>query len=326
MVEGRTQLETGLLYDHREAPGATDMVDRESLEYGLRVAYGDASAHPDGCVIHDPPCEPGWVDLETLIQSMWDADADEIESRADFLNQITQASDAWVSSVDWSAREYSVQEPKPTPPIRPGEAVTLGFDGSRGRAKGKPDATALIGVRVHDGHVFQLGIWEADDNRKEWATWQPKIPEIEAAIADAFKRYKVVAFYADPGRDWRSHINKWEAKYARNVPIKASRDHPFEWWMTGGRATMVEKAIEDMESAIVNGDMTHDGSYGLTRHVLNAKRRMSNRKLALGKDHPSSPRKIDAAVAMVLAWEARSKAVAQGYGRPRVANIPRRIR
>ena len=326
MVEGRSQVVDGLLYDHREAPGNTSMVERESLEYGLRVAYGDSSGHPDGCVIHEPPCEPGWMDLETLIQSMWDADADEIESRADFLNQITQASDAWISSVDWAAREYSVQEPKPTPPIRPGEAVTLGFDGSRGRAKGKPDATALIGTRVHDGHVFQIGIWEAGENRHEWADWQPSIPEIEAAIADSFKRYKVIAFYADPGRDWRSHINKWEAKYASKVPIKASRDHPFEWWMTGGRATMVEKAIEDMESAIMLGDMTHDGSYGLTRHVLHAKRRMSHRKLALAKDSPSSPRKIDAAVAMVLAWEARSKAVAQGYGRPKVSSVPKRIR
>lgn len=325
MVEGRAQIESGLLYDHREAPGATDITDRRSLELGLRYAYGCASAHPDGCILHDPPCEPGWVDLETLIQTIWDPDADEMDSRADFLNQITQASDAWIGHVDWSAREYSVQNP-PTRPVQRGDAITLGFDGSRGRAKGKPDATALIGVRVKDGHVFQLGIWEANDNKDDWKGWEPPIPEIEALLTDTFKRYKVVAFFADPGRDWRSHINSWEARWGQRVPIKASRNHPFEWWMTGGRAKMVEKAVEGTESAIVLGDMTHDGAYGLTRHVLNAKRRTSHGRLGLGKDGPSSPRKIDAAVAMVLAWEARQEAVSRGYGVARVASIPRRIR
>ena len=63
-------------------------------------------------------------------------------------------------------------------------AVVLGFDGSRGRAKGKPDATALIGCRVADGHLFELGIWEADDqDKKSWETWAPPIPEVEATLA-----------------------------------------------------------------------------------------------------------------------------------------------
>ena len=53
-----------------------------------------------------------------------------------------------------------------------------------------------------------------------WATWEPNIVEIEAAIGTAFNRYKVVAFYADPGKDWRSHINAWEAKWGAKVQIK----------------------------------------------------------------------------------------------------------
>lgn len=324
-VEGRSKNEKGLLYDHREAPGATDIMERDSLEYGLRVAYGDASAHSDGCVVHDPPCSPGWVDLETLIQSVWDEDADEMESRSDFLNQITQASDAWIGQTDWAARDASAQDDPPAP-LRPGDAVVLGFDGSRGRAKGKPDATALIGCRVSDGHVFRLGVWEASEDRKEWDRWAPPIPEIESLLKDTFTRYKVVAFYADPGKDWRSHINKWEAKWGQKVAIKVSRDHPFEWWMGGGSAKRNETAIEEAESAILLGDMTHDGSHDLTRHVLNAKRRMSHRYLAIGKETENSPRKVDAAVAMVLAWAARQRALAQGYGRRRVPQRPRRIR
>lgn len=324
-VEGRAKNEKGLLYDHREAPGATEIMERESLLHGLRVAYGDASAHPDGCLIHDPPCEPGWVDLEILIQSIWDEDADEMESRSDFLNQITQASDAWVGQTDWAAREASIQE-DPVAPLKPGDAIVMGFDGSRGRAKGKPDATALIGCRINDGHVFKLGIWEAPDDKKTWDTWEPPIPEIEALLKETFSKYKVGAFYADPGKDWRSHINKWEAKWGPQTEVKVSRNHPFEWWMGGGSARRNETAIEEAEKAIFNGDMTHDGSYDLTRHVLNAKRRMSHGRLAIGKDGENSPRKVDAAVSMILAWAARQEALAKGLGRRRVPQRPRRIR
>ncbi|MGV7904373.1 terminase, partial [Mycobacterium kansasii] len=69
--EGRSK-DDGLLYDPREAPGDTDMSDRESLIAGLRVAYGDSSGHSGGCVIHEEPCDPGHVDLERLVATIWD--------------------------------------------------------------------------------------------------------------------------------------------------------------------------------------------------------------------------------------------------------------
>lgn len=318
MREGRSKQEDGLLYDHREAPGDTDLMDRESLTYGLRVAYGDSSDHPDGCVIHDPPCPPGWSPIESQIAHIWDEDANEQESRGDFLNQITHASDAWLSQPEWAARKSPVE-------VKPGDAVTLGFDGSRGRAKGKPDATVLIGCRVSDGHLFRVGVWEASEDRSTWPEWSPPLPEIEAAVQDCFTRYRVVAFYADPAH-FASYVNAWEAKFGGRVPVKVKRDHPFEWWMTGGRSVSIEKAIELMEGAVRNGDLTHDGSYDLTRHVLNARRRLSHGRLALAKDSASSPRKIDAAVAAVLAWQARLDAVAAGHGAAHVPSVPRRIR
>lgn len=329
-LEGRSKNEKGLLYDHREAPATTEILNRESLLAGLRYAYGDSMNHPDGCVIHDPPCKPGWVDPEIIISSIWDEDADENESRADFLNIITEASDSWVGQSDWSARAASFlnqnTDEEHIPPITRGDTITLGFDGSRGRAKGKPDATALIGCRVSDGYVFRLGVWEATEDKTTWADWEPPIPEIEALLEETFRDYEVVAFYADPGKDWRSHINTWEAKYGQQVPVKASRNHPFEWWMSGGQAKRAELAIEETEAAILNGDMSHDGSYDLTRHVLQTKRRLSHGRLVLSKDAQSSPRKIDAAVAMVLAWAARREAVAAGYGERYVPNIPLRLR
>lgn len=321
MVAGATKLDTGLFFDHREAPPDTDMGDAESLMHGLAVAYGD-SADVARCVIHDPPCKrPGWVDLGHIAASIWDPDADPQLSRSDWLNQITHASNAWLSQPEWAG----CAEPRKVVADR--DVVVLGFDGSRGRAKGKPDATALIGCRLTDGHLFQVGVWEAGDNPDEWARWEPDLVQLEAAVADCFRRYSVVGFYADPGKDWRSHVNAWEARFSGRVKVKATHAHPFEWWMTGGRSGLVQRAVEQFEGAVRNGDMSHDGSYGLTRHVLNARRRLSAGKLALGKENDYSPNKIDAAVAAVLAWQARLDALAAGAGaEPRVeAFAPRRI-
>lgn len=302
--EGRMK-DPSLLYDHREAPPETDMADRESLIAGLRVSYGDSSGHKDGCVLHTPPCKPGHVDLDRLVTTIYDPDQDPQESQSDFLNQITATADAFLSRPEWAGCA------RPDKIVRPGEAIVLGFDGSRGRAKGKPDATALIGCRVSDGHLFELGVWEAGD-QLTWDKWSPPIDELEALLAETFTKFRVVGFYADPGRDWRSHVNAWEAKWGARVVVKGSRDHPFEWWMTGGRAVLVEKAIEQFEGAVRNVDLSHDGSSVLMRHMLNARRRLSHGKLALAKESSYSSNKIDAAVAAVLAWQARNDAVSKG--------------
>lgn len=313
ITSGRTKLDDGVYFDHREAPAETDMGDAESLLRGLAYAYGDSADVPL-CAIHEPPCEnPGWVDLGHIAASIWEPDADPQVSRSDWLNQITHASDAFTSQPEWKAcfAEGKVVADK--------DLITIGFDGSRGRAKGKPDATALVGCRVEDGHLFELGVWEATENKDTWATWEPPLVEIEAAIAHAFATYRVAAFYADPARDWRSHVNGWEAKYGARLAksadgkqVRVSRDHPFEWWMTGGRSGLVQRAVEALDGAIRNQDLSHDGSWALTRHMLNARRRLRHGKLALAKENDYSPKKIDAAVAAVLAYQARLDAIAAG--------------
>lgn len=320
--EGKLRNATGILVDHREAPPETDLADRASMLEGLRFAYGCSANAP--CALAErgehPPHEPGWVDLERVLADFWDPSTDPADGRMYFLNQITAASDAYLTQPEWAGCADA------TVVVADRDPITLGFDGSRGRAKGKPDATALIGCRVTDGHLFEIAVWEAGENRETWDSWEPPLTEIEAAVADAFKRYTVVGFYADPAKDWRSYVNKWEASYGAKVKVKASQQHPFEWWMTGGRAGKIQQAVEQFEGAVRNQDLTHDGSYGLTRHMLNARRRVKHGKLGLGKESDYSTRKIDAAVAAVLAWQARLDAVAAGVGMTRKRSAPRRIR
>ncbi|WP_186319229.1 hypothetical protein [Streptomyces sp. SAJ15] len=293
--EGRAR-DDGLYYDHREAPPETDMTDRHSLLAGLAYTYGD-SADRNG----------GHVDLDVIVATIWDPSTDPQTARADFLNQITHASDSWISQPEWAG----VAAPEKV--IGRGEEIVLGFDGSRRRSRGVTDATALVGCRVSDGHLFLLGCWEQPDG-PFGADWQVPTVEVLATVEDVFREYRVVGMYADPAK-WESHVATWEAKHGRRLKVKASVQHPIEWWMTGGRSTFIVRALEKFRSSVVDGELTHDGSSVLTRHILNARRRESRSGIQIMKEHPDSPKKIDAAVAAVLAWQCRVDAMAKGLGK-----------
>lgn len=297
-VEGKLKADDGILLDHREAPAETDPEDRPSLLAGLAVAYGD-SADVNG----------GWVNLERVLADYWDPDTDPQDARRYFLNQVTHASDAWLSQPEWAAR-FDVDRV-----TADGEAVTLGFDGSRRRNRGVTDASALIGCCVEDGHLFELGVWEQPPG-PVGREWEIPRPEVNAAVRSAFDRFRVVGFYADPAK-WETELAAWEATYGQRLLVKATAAHPVEWWMTGGRTSQIVKAVDALATAIREGQMSHDGSFALTRHMLNARRRTTTSGITISKEHPDSARKIDAAVAAVLAFEARLDALAKGFGRAR---------
>lgn len=74
-----------VFFDQRPTPNV-DIDNHDDLIRGLRIAYGDSSKDPRGCVLHDPPCRPGWVDLERIARDFRDESNDRQMMRADFLN------------------------------------------------------------------------------------------------------------------------------------------------------------------------------------------------------------------------------------------------
>jgi hypothetical protein len=124
----------------------------------------------------------------------------------------------------------------------------------------------------------------------------------------------VVGFYADPS-GWTEQIARWEARYGRKLRLKAGASQIAAW--PRGKDSRVVELVERLRQAIVNGECSHDGRPNLTRHVLNARRRATRTGYLLYKEHPDSHRKIDAAYAAVMAWKARTDALAVGLGRAR---------
>ena len=290
IAEGKTKRDR-LLLDHRWGEIAPeDMGDESKLRAALADSYGDALE---------------WNDLDGLVDQVLDIRADTNDSIRYFLNDQAGAENAWLQPYEWTG----AKAPEGVR-VQPKDVVTLGFDGSRGRAKGVTDATALIGCRVSDGHVFQLDVWEQPKG-VAGKGWEPPVAEINAAVAEAFKTYRVVGFYADPAK-WESHVTAWEAAYGSKLKVKSSQKHPIFRWMTGQSAKATVDSLESFRNAVEKRELTHDGSPTLSRHVLAARRVSSRVGVQIAKEHPDSERKIDAAVAAVLAWQARLDAVAAG--------------
>ena len=246
------------------------------------------------------------------------------------MNQITHHSDSWVTSPQWNAC-YRPDRAIPAD----GAAITLGFDGSKGRARGKADATALIACEVATGHMFELGVWEQPSG-PDGKGWTPPVLLVDTAVRNAFARWNVIGFYADPN-GWTEWIAKWEASYGRNLWLKASGDHPIMVWPSGKTAvvskfvertrvaivtsgeawTAHDKAVSGNQLALAIGEFSHDGSMAMTRHFLNARRRKVASGYLIFKAYPESRDKIDAAYAGVMAWTARLDAIALGFAQQR---------
>ena len=288
--EGRAR-EEGLLYDHREAPSDTDMADKDSLYKGLLHVYGD-SAEDNG----------GWVDLGRIMQEIWDPATDPQDARQFYLNQVTHASDSWMSRPELMGAADS------TVVIPDGERIVLGFDGSKGRSRGKADATALVGMSVDSKHLFTIKVWERSDADPQ--DWSPNPAEVDAVVRETFQKFNVLGFYADPS-GWTGQIAQWEADFGRRLRVKASRDAPISAWPRG-KDTKVSEHVEKLRQALVMREITWDGGSALMRHILNARRRSTRTGYLLYKQFPDSPDKIDAAYAAVMAYKAYIDALSRG--------------
>ena len=160
-----------------------------------------------------------------------------------------------------------------------GAEVVLGFDGAW-----KGDSTALVAVGLEDLHVETLGVWEAPPNDPDWRT---PAAEVEDAIRAACRRFVVREVAADPWRFEQSLLRLME----EGLPIVE--------FPTNSVARMVP-ATQAFYDVCRDEGLTHDGNPVLARHVANAVLREDARGARITKEHKSSRRHIDAAVAAVI--------------------------
>lgn len=305
-----------IYFDHRVTP-ATDIGDRDSLIEGLRVAYGDSSKDPRGCVLHDPPCTPGWSDLERIADDFMDTSNDPAQMRADFLNQVDSARDAFVSEAELRAVLAEKE-------ISKTEVVTLGFDGSEGRKRGIADSTVLVGYSVTQKHIFKIGLWEQPEGPKGEG-WKPPKDEIDAKVRQTVsKDLHTVGFFADPSAGWAGDVKAWEASFHSRLKAKVTAAEPIRWKQR--EVTRTCETFDQLYSMIRNGEITIENDPDLIRHFLNARRDPRRAGYVLKKpDDDQDFSKIDLTWGAMLALAAGLDAVGKGVTGAR-KRAPRRIR
>ena len=200
------------------------------------------------------------------------------------------SSATWLHADDWHANE----EPDA---IMPGEAIALGFDGSRFH-----DATALVACRISDGLLQPLGVWEVPEGAPD--DWEIPADEVAATVAEVMEDFRVVRGYFDPPL-WQSEIDAWARDFGDRAVMR----------FYSSRSRMMG-AVERFRTDVVAHRVPHAGDERLTRHVLDAAMREARGGYWLVKSEATHG-KIDAAVAAVLAYEARSDAIASGEDRVR---------
>lgn len=281
-IEAGRVRDGGLLFDHREAPHVEDLHDDDQLLPALEFVYGDAAS---------------WMDLERIASDMREPDTDPADARRYFLNQPGTASARAFDKACWGGlvrADFVVPDKEP---------IVLGFDGAKWR-----DATALVATHVESGYQWLLRVWEAPLNKQEAEGWEVPEHEVNDAVALAFDTWRVLRMYADPPW-WEEAVAAWQGKYGEKVVT--------EWWTHRDRAMAF--ALRAYKTAMAGGELTHDGDEAFARHIANSVKRDARARDDQGKpmwtiqkDRHDSPRKIDAAMAGCLSWEARRDAIAAG--------------
>jgi hypothetical protein len=292
--EGRTRGTQRILYDAVMAPPDTDLADPDSLLPALRGVYADCP----------------WVDVDAIAQRIWSPRSRPDDSRRKYLNRPSVAADAWADPAEWS----SLYDPDGR--LADGDALALFFDGSRSR-----DATALIACRLSDGFVATLGVWEPDPADPMDTV---DVSDVDRVVAQTFDRYDPRAFFADV-REWEQQtLVAWPERYGDRLQVWSEpngRPPQSIAWDMRGKSYLFARAAEACHAEIVEGTFRHDGHPVTARHVANARRRPYRDLVSIGKESPQSPRKVDAAVAVIGARMVRRLVLADGGRRARTGRV-----
>lgn len=285
----------------------SDSTGRDSIaytlyQYGQKVARGEIVdpsffmawwQAPDECDFRDPKnwelANPGFDDIvsrqdfESAVRR-----TPEAEFRTKRLNQWVSSSVAWLPYGAWDscAGEFELHND---------DEIVLGFDGSY-----SGDASVIVGAVVPKSEddpvkVFLVKAWEKDLTL-HGDDWRVDTLEVEQTILDFCQTHpNVREIVCDPYR-WQRSMGVLEDA---GLPVVEYPQQP----------SRMIRACQVFYDAVAEKRLVHNGEPILSRHLDNAVTKMTPAGVHIRKESPNSPRKIDAAVAAVMATD---RAVAVG--------------
>lgn len=218
-----------------------------------------------------------WMDLDRLVAEARDSREDTF--RRFFLNQPVARSTHWLSPAAWAACSdvgYQAAD---------GTRVVLAFDGSY-----RLDSSALVAATVEERpYLWVVGLWERPERAP--ADWVVDRAAVDATARAAMETFDVAELAYDPP-GWAAEADRWADAFGDVIVA----------FPTATRSRMAA-ACSRFYSAVMGGQVAHDGDPRLSRHLANCVLRDTAQGGYITKDAPNSPRKIDAAIAAVVAHE-----------------------
>lgn len=276
----------------------TDSTGQDSIAYSLyqyaqRLASGELvddsffaawwQADPDAdwrSPVTWRAANPGFGDLqdpEDFVSAV--KRTPEAEFRTKRLNNFVSSQQSWLPHNAWQGLGYWVPNVEDiTVP------VVLGVDGSF-----SGDCTAIVGVTVEElPRVWLVAVWEKQPTDRD--DWRVDISEVEATVLELCGRLNVLEVAFDPYR--------WQ----RSMDALAAAGAPIVEYASTSPARMVP-ACAKFYDAVVSGGLVHDGNPVLARHIESCAVKVDRLGPRIVKEHRGSPRKIDAAVSAVIAFD-----------------------
>jgi phage terminase large subunit-like protein len=275
----------------------TDVTGKDSIAYSL-YQYGQKVARGE---VEDPTFFMAWWEAaqesDHREKQTWEianpgygdiCSAEDFESavrrtpepefRTKRCNQWVSSAISWLPTGAWDAcsGETSLE----------GKDYILGLDGSF-----SGDATVVTYATIEDvPQVGIVGAWEKDVQIHD-DTWRVDVLEVEERIRQFVKENPNVKEIAcDPYR------------WTRTMQVLADEGYPIVEYPSTNARRMVP-ACAKFYDAVVDKKIIHDGDPLLARHVSNAVVKIDQLGPRIVKENRASQRRIDAAVALVLAFD-----------------------
>jgi phage terminase large subunit-like protein len=273
-----------------------DSTAYQLYQYGQKVARGE---------VDDPSFYMAWweapADSDHRDEATWIAanpGYGDLNSKADFESMVKRTPEAefrtkrcnqWVSSQNtWLPAGVwdSLQEDVPIPDD---VEVVLGVDGSF-----SGDTTAIVAVSVpktHEDkpHVWLVQAWEKQpDDLDDWRVDTLEVEQTLIDFAQKHRNLREIAF--DPFR--------WQ----RTMAVLQDLGLPVVEYNSTSARRMIP-ACQKVFDSVTEATLTHSGDPLLARHLDNCVLKIDNMGARIVKESRNSPRKIDAAVAFVIAYD-----------------------
>jgi phage terminase large subunit-like protein len=221
------------------------------------------------------PAVGDFLPLANVIQRF--REIPEFEFRRYHLNQWVSSPERWLPFGCWD----SLAKPRA---IAPGTAIMVGFDGSYAG-----DSTAIVGATIEPiPHLFTIKAWEKPASAA--ADWRVDVLDVEAELLRICGHYDVRLVGCDPFR-WQRSL---EVLKEAGIPV-------IEW--PSHQASHMVPACASFYEAATNAQLTHNGEQAFAQHITNCVVKIDSRGPRITKDHKDSPRRIDIAVAGVIAHD-----------------------